>query len=175
MKNAVRFIALGVAGAIAFLPLSPARVDAAQSRGAERVVEEALYDMSGSFYTFACSDDGEALPQDEGEPIEIEGHIYERISVLYDGKGEFHYNLNTMPVGLRGVGVSSGEEFRVRESDLIIANQRLEGGTGRFREQLKLVGRDTHRTFILVASGHYLIAADGTVKTSRESFSTECR
>ena len=82
---------------------------------AQRTVEESLYDLSDSVFRFACSDDGEPLPIDEGEAVRLEGNIFERLSVLYDGAGGLHYTLDTMPVGMRGVGLTSGEEFRVSE------------------------------------------------------------
>src|SRR5262245_39937414 len=81
------------------------------SNGAERVVEQVLYDMSGSHYTFACSPDGEPLPLDEGELVAIEGQVLERIVHKTDGAGGVHFQLNTMPVGLSGTGLESGEEF----------------------------------------------------------------
>jgi hypothetical protein len=143
--------------------------------GAERTVQEALYDFSDSFYTFACSENGELLPDTEGELIDLEGYLYERITYQTDAAGGVHFRLNTMPVGLRGAGVDSGEEFRIRESEFFVASQRLTGNVGSFRQEVKLTGRDTHRTYSLVSKGHYVIGADGTIKVSRESLERECR
>ena len=109
------------------------------------------------------------------ELIAIEGLIYERLVSLIDGTGRLHYNMSTMPVGLRGVGVTSGEEFRIKETYHAGGSQRLAGGTGSYRGQLKMVGKDTHRTFWLMYSGHYNIAPDGTVRVSRDRLSSVCR
>ena len=57
----------------------------------------------------------------------------------------------------------------------MIARQRLSGLSGSFRDEFKLVGNATHRTYRLVSKGHYVIAADGTVKVSRDTLTTECR
>ena len=175
MKSSARALAIVTACA---LVLSAAALDATggqSSNGAERTVFEALYDMSDSLYTFPCSEEGELLPETDGEYIDIEGHIFERLVFLIDGTGEYHYHASTMPVGLRGVGVTSGEEFRIKEDDRQIANQKFAGGTGSYSGQLKMVGKDTHRTFWLMFAGHYNIAPDGTVKVSRDRLSTECR
>lgn len=145
------------------------------SNGAERTVFEALYDQSDSFYAFACSEDGEVIPEDDAELIDMEGQIYERLVFLIDGTGEYHYQMHSMPVGLRGIGVTSGEEFRVIEADHRSGSQRSAGGTGSFHGHLKMTGKDTHRTFWLRFGGHYNVAPDGTVKVSRDILSSECR
>ena len=142
---------------------------------AQRTVQESLYDLSDSIFRFACSDDGEPLPIDEGEEVRMEGKIFERLSVLYDGAGGLHYTLDTMPVGMRGVGLTSGEEFRVSESSHAVANNRLAGGVGAYRQTLKMVGKDTQRTFWLVAYGNYVISAEGLVRTVRDILRLECR
>ena len=169
MKSAVRAIAI-ITGCS--LSLSAA-VHA--TGGTERTVREALYDFSDSFYAFACSDDGELLPETDGELIDLEGHLYERITSQVDAAGGIHFLLNTMPVGFRGVGVDSGEEFRIKESEFFVASQRLTGNVGSFRQEVKLTGRDTHRTYSLVSRGHYVIGADGTIKVSRENLERDCR
>ena len=169
MKPAVRAIAI-ITGCS--LSLSAALH---ATEGAERTVQETLYDFSDSFYAFACSDDGELLPETDGELIELEGHLYERITYQTDAAGGIHFLLNTMPVGIRGVGVDSGEAFRIRESEFFVASQRLAGNVGSFRQEVNLTGRDTHRSYSLVSRGHYVIGADGTITISRERLERECR
>jgi hypothetical protein len=174
MKASLR--ALAIPGCA--LVLSAGVVNATQeqaSDGAERTVFEALYDQSDSFYSFACSEDGEVIPEEDGELIDIEGQIYERLVFLTDGTGEYHYQMHSMPVGLRGIGVTSGEEFRVIEADHMSGSQRSAGGTGSFHGHMKMTGKDTHRTFWLRFGGHYNVAPDGTVKVSRDNLSQECR
>lgn len=150
-------------------------VAAAQDRGAERIVLEHLYDLSDSLFSFPCSDANELLPETDGELIEVEGQVYERLTLHTDGAEGLHYRVNTMPVGIRGVGLVSGQEFRITEDSVTIAHQRLTGLAGSYRDTFKLVGKDTHRTYWLVSKGHYVIAADGTVKVSRDTLTTECR
>ena len=174
MKPPVRAIAI-ITGCSLSLSVAVHATQTSASGGVERTVEEALYDLSGSFFTFSCSDDGEPLSDGDGELIELEGHVYERITYQTDAAGGIHFRLNTMPVGLRGVGVDSGEEFRIRESEFFVASQRLAGNAGSFRQELELTGRDTHRTYSMVSKGHYVIGADGTIKVSRESVQRNCR
>ena len=164
--------------------LSPAGFAAAVSdrnsqdqaaNGAERTVFESLFDMTDSYYSFPCTADGQLLPITDGELILMEGQIYERWSTVLDGAGEYHTNINVMPIGLRGTSVETGEEFRVTEENRTIANQRLEGGSGMFRQVIKMVGKDTHRQFRLVAAGNYNISSDGVVISDRFVYLEECR
>lgn len=165
--------------AVATEPLSatadPGAANQPASAGAERTLQESLYDFSGSVFIFACSDDGEPLPITDGEPIAIEGKLYERISLVLDGAGGYHYNVNTMPVGLRGTSLTTGEEFHVSETDRVIANNRLAQLRGSYRQSLKMVGKDTHRSFWIVAQGNYNILADGRVTVSRDVLQVECK
>lgn len=169
-------ILLGVLPVSAFDPASGGVVGSATqaATGVERTLVETLYDLTDSYFTFPCAADGTVLPIPDGELIRIEGQLYERSSLVLDAAGHYHYNLSTMPVGLRGIS-ASGEEFRVSENSQTIANQRLDGGTGAYRQELKMVGKDTHRTFWLVASGNYLFTPEGELRTSRGSLRVECR
>ena len=145
------------------------------AHGAERSVLESLFDMSGSYFSFPCTADGVLLPITDGELLLMEGQIYERWSTVVDGAGEYHTNINVMPLGLRGTSVETGEEFRVSEENRTIANQRVEGGSGAFRQVIKMVGKDTHRQFHLVAAGNYNISSAGIIITDRFVYREECR
>ena len=142
---------------------------------AERTIEQSLYDLTGSYFSFACNAEGEPIPEDEGELVLMEGQIFERITVLQSANGEYHYTQHTMPVGLRGTGVDSGEEFRVTERDHAVANQLLAAGNGMFRQELKMVGTDTQRTFWLVVSGVYRIDQNGEPTVLRGEPRLVCR
>jgi hypothetical protein len=157
-------------------PLEPVNGEAApQFSAAERTVDEALYDLTDSFFAFACSEDGDVLPIDEGELVRLEGKIFERVTLTRDGAGGYHFLYHTMPVGLRGTGVTSGEEFRVTERDHGVGNQRLDANVGRYKQVLKMVGRDTGRTFWMVSSGNYRISADGEFARTRDRETLACR
>ena len=145
------------------------------SNGAEREVREALYDMTGSTFIFACSPEGEPLPITDGEEVLIEGQVFERIVYKTDGADGVHFTLNTMPVGLRGIGLLSSEEFRVKETERFGASQQLPRNTGSYRQELKMTGTETGRTFWMVFSGSYVIGADGEVKRTRDRERIECK
>ena len=141
---------------------------------AERVLTQTLYDLSEGTFVFGCSAGGELLPEGEGEPLILEGHILERFSLVTDPAGGVHYAVKTRPLNVRGIGETSGEDFRITESVHFVGNERLEGVTLSYRQNFKLVGNETHRAFWVVASGHYLILADGTIRLHRDDVRVEC-
>jgi hypothetical protein len=174
MKSIARLMAVVAMGSLPVFAYGTAAASAQSASGAERIVETALYDMSDSTFFFSCGPNGERLPETDGEPIDIEGQIFERISFVYDPAGGMHFNLDTMPVDLSGIGLLSGEEFRVVETDKYIANQRLAGVVGAWRQTFSLIGKDTHRSFTIVSTGSYTISAEGRPMRSRSEVSIEC-
>src|SRR5262245_35269590 len=79
--------------------------------GAERSVDEWLYDVAGSLIGVECADGRLS------ELVELQGQIFERFTVVANPVGGYHTVYHTMPIGLRGIGAESGEEFRVKWND----------------------------------------------------------
>lgn len=148
---------------------------AASKGGAERIVEEAVYNMSDTYIQFRCSATGEVLDDDEGELVRLHGSIYERFTVVRTPAGSFHTTWHTMPIGLGGVGQESGEVFRVREAEHGNANQTMNGTAGSYRQTRTLVGRDTGRRLTLVFSGTYRIDANDNFVVQKDRERIECR
>lgn len=140
----------------------------ASDGGAVRDVEESLYDMSGSFVAVQC-DDGR-----ESELVALEGQIFERFTVVYNPAGGIHVGFHAMPVGLRGVGVESAEEYRAKEQEHGSYGQTTMGAVGSYRQTVRLVGRTSRRSFSLVSRGHYTVNANGEIVVQRDRLITEC-
>jgi hypothetical protein len=142
----------------------------AAATATERTVEERLIDMGDipSFTRIEC-DNGVA-----SELVRLEGKIFERTVYQVNPTGAYHVTRHTMPVGLRGFGETSGEEYRVREAEHGTYSQRATGATGSFRQTLRLVGRDSGRKFLLVSYGHYAINANGELVVDRSTLRLEC-
>ena len=139
------------------------------------MVFEHLYDLTGSQFVFACDANGQPLPTDQGEYIAVEGQVYERMMLVYNEGGYgYHFQINTMPVDLRGVGVTSGERFRIIERDQFVANQRGDANSGSYHTTMKMVG-ETGRTFWMRFGGSYRIGSDGELVRERHTESVVCR
>lgn len=182
MRSVARLVAIVVACSLPVAAAGPAparpeplAVQDPSAAAAERLLIENLNDLSGAYYPMPCSADGEPLPPAERDLVRLEGKIYERLSAVTDGAGGVHVAVNTMPVGVRGTLVSTGEGFRVSEEFRSLANLRTTGDSGSFRWTLKMVGLETRRTYWLVQSGNYRVAGDGTVVVDRGVFAIQCR
>ena len=136
--------------------------------GSERIVEESLYDMSGSSYAIECQD-GQLT-----ELVALQGRIFERWTLLYNASGGIHLGYHTMPVGLVGVGTESGEEYRVKEQEHGSFRQTLMGATGSYRQSLRLQSRTSARSFEMVVRGHYTVNANGEIAVVREKPVVAC-
>src|SRR4029453_6298499 len=65
----------------------------ASAGGAERSVDERLFDVSGSLIGVECTDGRLS------ELVELQGQIFERFTVVSNPAGGFHGAYHTMPVG----------------------------------------------------------------------------
>ena len=141
----------------------------APTGSAERLLEEHLYDMSDTYTQVTCPDGTES------ELVRLEGQIYERLTLLWDAAGGIHVRLGTMPVGLRGVGVTTGEEYRVFERDHLVGNQLMAGNVGSYRQSFGLVAEKPGASFVVSISGNYRLEPTGEVVVDRERVSVECK
>ena len=136
---------------------------------AERVLEEYVWDLDGIVLPLECP--GGTYSDD----VMIEGSVVERYMLITDGNGSAHMRVHTMPVGMRGVSVHSGEQYRVREREQRSAMQHMNGSTGSYRQTLSMFGRDSHHKFDLVFSGHYRQGPDGETVVERNQLKIDCR
>jgi len=144
-------------------------LNTATTGSAERLVEEHLYDMTDSYFQVECPDGTLS------ELVALEGKIYERLTILWDAAGSLHVQAGTMPVGLRGVGVTTGEEYRVFERDHFAGNQLMSGGVGSYRESYGLVARQGGPSFVVSISGNYKVLPTNEFVVDRERVSVECK
>lgn len=154
-------------------PIAAARPNVASASAHE--VEESLISLDGVHFSFACSVDGEPIDPEQGELVAMQGQIYEKFTTRRDAMGGYHVTLQVMPVGLSGVGVTSGETFRAIEREQAAYNQTQAGFNGAWRSELKLTGTETGRVLWLVSTGTYRLSAEGDLVVEREALTTRCR
>lgn len=138
------------------------------SNASQRDLSEDLYDLSDVYVQWTCEDGTES------ELIAMEGQIYERVSVLWDGASGFHAVQHVMPIGLKGVGTESGEEFRVKEQNQGAWNQSLMGATGFFRQTYRFVGVESKVEFSLTTVSHIAMNANGEYVVDRYTETGKC-
>jgi hypothetical protein len=179
MRATLRIMLLlvaGITGACEKLPMTPepyagnpsAYLDGATGP-AERILEEYLYDMDDSVYRLECPDGSFS------DDVRISGSVFERYMMIIDGSGGLHLRVHSMPVDLRGASVHTGEQYRVQEREQRSATKLRNGLTGSYRQTLSMFGRDSHRRFTMVFSGHYREGPDGEMIVERNQLEFECR
>jgi hypothetical protein len=155
-------------GACADLPTaSPAagapRLDVAGDNGALRYTYDELYEFTGDSYVrFTCFDGTES------EPVQLFGQIFERYTFMRTPSGQLQYVSSTMPVGLYGVGLVSGQEYRVVEREQSSVHYDEDGkGGGSLHETISLRARDTHETFGITYLVRWKFAESGDMIVNR--------
>ena len=136
--------------------------------GADRFVQETLYDLTDSYTAIEC-EDGQS-----SELVALEGQIFERFTFQFNPAGNVHVGIHTMPVGLKGVGSVTGEEYRVTEHESAVYNQTQMGAVGSYRQVVKLVSSTSHSKYSLVGGGHYTINANGEISVERDKLVLKC-
>jgi hypothetical protein len=174
MKASALILVVSLSGAFA-ATASTVAIAQEPEPGAGRVLTETLYDVSEGAFVFPCSETGELLPEGEGEPVAVEGYFHERFMSLENPSGGVHYSVNTRPLGIRGVGEATGEEFRVRDSVQFVGHEQGDGLVLSYHQEFEMVGTATQRTFWITARGHYLIQPDGTIRLHRDTLQVGCR
>jgi hypothetical protein len=136
-------------------------------------VQSTLYtwveDVTGVAYQIDCG------PDVPSEAVVLTGQMSYLFNVVVDGRGGVHITSNARPVGLSGVGQSSGEEYRVaehsHESWLTTPTVR----TGSYRSRLTMVGRESKQRFSVIYSGHFAVNANGELVVGKSDYQVECR
>jgi hypothetical protein len=169
-------VVAGITGACEKLPMTPETAAGSASAyqhaaygPAERVLEEYLWNMDDHVYPLECPDGSFS------DDVRIEGSVFERYMLIVDGSGGLHLRIHSMPVDLSGVSVHTGEYYRVREREQRSGTKLMNGLTGSYRQTLSMFGRDSHRSFSLVFSGHYREGPDGEIVVERNQLRVECR
>jgi hypothetical protein len=174
-----RLMALVVAGSSLLLqagctedatdPLSGPSVQAnrvtLQSGAGETWVE----DMTGVVYQITCE------PGVQSEPVALSGQIVYRFNVVIDGRGGVHISSSMRPDGLSGVGLDSGEEYRVSEHSHESWTTTPTVANGSWRSRITMTGRQSGQRFTAVNTGHYAVNANGDLVIGRGDSWVECR
>jgi hypothetical protein len=161
---------LAVLSACADSPTQPdvaGALDTSRAEAVTRDVTEEFYHLADTYVQFEC-EDGSA-----SELIAMEGFIFARATFIQDAAGGFHFREHWMPVGLKGVGVDTGEHYRVKESQHSSANKAM-GQAGMYREAFTIVGKDSGSMFKMVVSGRYIVNANGEIVVEKGHARYEC-
>jgi hypothetical protein len=140
---------------------------AAATQPVYRAVYQGAWTLDGVYWGFEC--EGQ-----ESELIAMTGEIRHRLQLLEDGAGGFHVTAHQLSHNVGGVGLDSGEQFRVQEMAHETFNDNGMGRLGSFTGRVTLTGRDSCRGFIYTLVGRFVINANDELVVEREAESFTC-
>jgi hypothetical protein len=137
--------------------------------GVEREVREQLSDFTDAIVAYPCGDG-------YTEQIRLEGQVFTRFTVTRDASGGLHSLTQSMPVGLRGIGLSSGAEYNVTEREHGTFNQGAMGQTSStYKSFLNVHAPSLHVRGRLVLGGTFVVNANGELVFERPVLRADCQ
>jgi hypothetical protein len=147
---------------------SPIALPTSIASSVERTVESYVSSFDDVFTQFICEDGTTS------ELVALEGQLFTRNTVTLNPAGTYHITSHSMPIGLRGVGVETGQEYRVKEQEHMSVRQAEIGYSGTLRDVFVLIGRQSKETYKLVTISHYVVTPQGKVVIERQKERWEC-
>ena len=135
--------------------------------GAWREVTEDLYDLSDVVVSFPC---GDGFTED----IKMRGQLFWRSTVTVDGAGGLHTVLHTMPIGMGGVGLTTGADYRIAQTESSVFNTAM-GEAGYYQHSLRVSAPELRLQLRLVIGGRFTTNANGAVVVERPILRADCK
>jgi hypothetical protein len=135
----------------------------------QSTVQTWVEDMTGVTYQIDCG------PSFQTEGVVLQGQIVYRFNVVVDGRGGVHISSGARPVGLRGVGLETGQQYRVSEHSHESWLTAPTVTMGSYRSTLTMVGVESKQRFTVVHSGLFVLNAEGELTVARGDDQVECR
>lgn len=134
----------------------------------ERWVEERLSDFTGALVAYPC---GEGY----SEQILMEGQVFTRSTITWTPSGGLHALTQSMPIGLRGIGLTSGAEYKITEREHGTFNQGAMGQTtSSYKSFLNFHAPSIHARGRLIVGGTFTVNANGEVVIDRPVLRADC-
>jgi hypothetical protein len=148
---------------------SPKLMLAVQDGGATREVREEIYDLAGSVVMLPCGEHGAT------EEVAIEGKIFSKVQWISDAAGGLHITSSWMPIGIRGIGLESGAEYRISERENSVHNGTPMSATNAYRYTLNWQAQELGTRGTWTIESKVIVNANGEYVVERGEVSASCR
>jgi hypothetical protein len=106
----------------------------------------------------------------------MEGQLFTRYTITRDASGGIHALTQSMPIGLRGIGLTSGAEYKITEREHGTFNQGAMGQTAStYKIFLNASAPSIHVRARLVAGGTFVVNANGQIVFERPVLRADCQ
>ena len=109
-----------------------------------------------------------------GEVVMLSGTLHTVFHVTYDGAGGFHYTSHFNPQGVTGVGLTTGARYQGTGVTQYQGTSKV-GYETTYVDNFRVIGQGPGNNFMVHENAHIRAAADGTITSYHDNFSTECR
>jgi hypothetical protein len=109
-----------------------------------------------------------------GEFVTLEGNLHVLTQVSSDGGGGFHVQQHYQPQGVTGVGSVTGDKYQATGITRYGFTQKA-GYTETYVNNFRIIGQGPENNYLVHETFHITINADGTVKTSVDHFTSDCK
>ena len=124
----------------------------------------------GEIVQFTCQDGRQS------EPIQLSGQMFERHAFMLTPSGRTLHVESSMPVGVKGVGLVTGQEYRVADRTQGTAHyDENDAGGGSRHETLLLRGLETGETYGITYIIQWRMGGPGEILVNRWKEMETCR
>lgn len=124
----------------------------------------------GRIEQFTCQDGRQS------EPVQLSGAIAERHAFMLTPSGRTLHVESSMPVGVKGVGLVTGQEYRVVDRSHVTARyDENDAGGGAMHETLLLRGLETGETYAITYLVQWRMGGPGEILVNRWIEKETCR
>jgi hypothetical protein len=111
-----------------------------------------------------------------GEDILVEGTLHTVNHFTLQDDGTYHVNSHFNFAGVKGVGLTSGDNYVVSASEVIVEN-RVQSGqiVGGIVDVTLVIGKGQLDNQVALALFHYIIDAEGNFKVDTVNFHFKCQ
>jgi len=109
-----------------------------------------------------------------GEDVHVTGEIHELFHVTLDGQGGFHLELQQNGQGIRGIGLTTGDEYQVAGMGRFSSNGKV-GTEATTVSNLRFIGKGSASNFLTHHTMHITVNANGTVTAFVDNSRVECK
>jgi hypothetical protein len=110
-----------------------------------------------------------------GEEVHISGPLKELFHVTLDGNGGFHFNSLFNPLGITGVGLTSGDQYQATGETRFSFNDRGLPFEFDFVNNFKIIGHGPGNNFLVHDNVHVTVNANGTVTADHVNSTFDCK
>lgn len=110
-----------------------------------------------------------------GEFVHVSGPLKELFHVTLDGNGGFHLTNSFNPQGVSGVGLTSGDKYQATGGTRETLNALGLPFETSFVNNFRFIGQGPGNNFLVHENFHLTINANGTVTSTHDNLSSDCK